>query len=1636
MFLLIFAGYTSAATLVWDTGVGTGAQDGAGTWSTSTTTWWNADTTANVVATPADQLIFGAGTGAGTAGAVTISGTVTSTSITFNAPGAGAYTLTGGTLSFGGGTITSNVNATIATTMTGSGGWTKTGTGTLSITGSTTNSISGALNVHAGILALNKAGNSDSQLPLAITNNVTVNIGNGSAQAILRLDRANQIGDTGTVLNFAGAGSQAGILRMNGFSDTVGTIRSTAGAGIIENGHASNAATLTVGNVSADTFSGIIQNGAAAALNFSKTNAGVLTLTGVNTYTGTTSVRNGVLALTEAGSIANSAELALFQGGTLRLNNTSVANNNNRLGDAATLSLMGGSLVLADDASATIFAETVGAARVIAGSSILSTASTGTGSTTLTLASLTRSEGATLNFIGTALGTSAQNRILISSGFANDAGIMGGWATVGNEFAKYDSVNGVTALLAADYIVSGETAWTFESNAKFTSTVTLTGNRHVNSLNLTATGATTLGLGGQTLRVESGGILVSGSAATIISGGTLTGGVGAGNTGEIIIHQNSSAAMEISAILADNGTHAVSLVKSGSGTLRLTGSNTFTGGVYLNAGTLQLGNAAALPSFGKLTVEGGTLDLNGLDITVGALSSQSLNTTGLITNTVAGTKTLTVGNDNGSSSFSGQLGVNLNFTKTGTGVLTFNQSNASYSGIITIAEGTLVTGNPTSLGTSNGVNDKTVIMDGATLDISGGIQRNERLEIAGHGVNGQGAIVNYGESQNLQFGTLTGHTTLNVPIRYDFDNQLTGNNFNLTKIGVGELALEGSLVQGIGDIHIKQGTITWSGPADLGVESSTLFVDAGAIAQYYNKGNDVKRITLSGGTLRRSGTAGSVAGNKIDVQGGLVLLAGASSIAHTNSALTFQLNTLNRSLGATVNFDNSVGLATTDTLNTNGIIGGYATVGGNTWAVSADSGNDVAVTGLSSYSTNNFAAAANNVDVSGTQGPTPFTVNSLRFNTAGAAVLTLTGTNAISSGGLLVTSTVGNNLTRITGGSLQGAANGDLVIIQNNGSNGLTIESTIINNGVATALTKAGSGTLTLSGNNLYTGGTFFSGGIVAITKLSDTGDSNLGNSAGGSDNSWTFNTGRLQFATTATADGSTSRDILLMSGGGIIDVVNAARTLTLNGVISNEALLAGEGTYIGSSVLTKEGAGTLTLGGTAANTSTGVITINTGTLRLNKTPGLDAIAGNVTVGNNSGGLDILLLAASNQIRDTSIVTLNGIGANAGIFRLAGNSDTIGGLTSTATGTGIVENESGAANVGVLSVSVAAGSSYTFSGIMRNGDGTGIDGTLAFTVSGNGTQILTGTNTYTGDTTVSNGLLTLGNGGTTGSIAGASRIVLSGGSLSINRSNAYAVTNLVTGLGSFIQEGTGTTTLSNNNNDYSGTTLVQSGVLMVTNTSGSATGSSDVFVKGGTLAGTGIIAGTTTITGAGHLAPGDTSVANGIGTLRFGSDLILQRQAAGKAALTLQLGTINDVVHNDAAGIAANAGNLAAYLTSQLAVYEAEVGTHDRLVVDGTLRLEAGTTIKVDNSLGYMPKFGDVFDLFDWGSLDVGVNAVDRSWTAAADLQLPTLTGGLSYDFSLFTGSGIIVVVPEPSRGVLLLLAGGFVLMRRRRSAR
>ncbi|MEH2484178.1 beta strand repeat-containing protein [Bradyrhizobium sp. AZCC 2230] len=522
---------------------------------------------------------------------------------------------------------------------------------------------------------------------------------------------------------------------------------------------------------------------------------------------------------------------------------------------------------------------------------------------------------------------------------------------------------------------------------------------------------------------------------------------------------------------------------------------------------------------------------------------------------------------------------------------------------------------------------------------------------------------------------------------------------------------------------------------------------------------------------------------------------------------------------------------------------------------------------------------------------------------------------SIAGGGLFA---LGQNELTVGGNNLSTAVSG---VIADGGAGG----------GTGASLVKRGTGTLTLSGNNTYSGGTSINGGTVEISA-----DSNLGAASG----NLAFAGGTLRFL----ADVTTNRAVTLNASGGIVDT---------NG---NNATLAS--TVSGAGGLTKTGTGTLTLGGT--NTYGGGTTINGGTLAISADNNLGAAGGNLAF--DGGTLRFLADVTTNRA-----VTLN---AGGGTFDTNGNNATLastvsgaGGLTKTGTGTltlGGTNIYGGgtAINGGTLAISAdnnfgdASGNLAFDGGTLRlllgvttnravtlNAGGgivdtNGNNATFASTVSGAGGLTKTGigrltleaNNTYTGATTVNGGTLAgdvanafsavsaiaINSGGTLdlgGFAQTVNTINLAGGTLA-NGSLTGAVNSTggtITGLGGSASLTTtaGTTTLDGSNT-YSGATAISGGTLAAGAANAFSAVSAIAINSGGTLDLGGFAQTVNTI----NLAGG--TLANGTLTGAIQSIGGTITGLGGSASLTTTAGTTTLDVSNTYSGATAiNGGTLA-----------------------------------------------------------------------------------------------------------------------------
>jgi hypothetical protein len=205
------------------------------------------------------------------------------------------------------------------------------------------------------------------------------------------------------------------------------------------------------------------------------------------------------------------------------------------------------------------------------------------------------------------------------------------------------------------------------------------------------------------------------------------------------------------------------------------------------------------------------------------------------------------------------------------------------------------------------------------------------------------------------------------------------------------------------------------------------------------------------------------------------------------------------------------------------------------------------------------------------------------------------------------------------------------------------------------------------------------------------------------------------------------------------------------------------------------------------------------------------------------------------------------------------------------------------------------------------------------------------------------------------------------------------------------------------------------------------------------VAGTGTIYGNTVIgtnaTSVGVLKPGDNAGASN-GILNIGGNLTVNNGSQLQLGLTSTTQNDPGFYTSYAAGVTAltflnTPGNYSG-------IWSTPSGSYDSIVVAGALNLGTGggatyPTIYVTNNSGSYGA-GDIFKLLDWATVGTSNSiAGTGTFNVTTDLVLPTLSSGLLWDTTAFTTYGVVVVVPEPGRAVLLLLGLASLLMRRRR---
>jgi fibronectin-binding autotransporter adhesin len=1473
--------------------------------------------------------------------------------------------LNGGTLNFMGGTSQStNRGITLIAgsilNAAGTGGATITYSGpiataanTLTLTGTAGGFITGGITQTGGSadLAVNSGTWSFSGTPSSLTDDF---INTGSTVVI-------NLNSTGVITWGAGASTgpylylRAGATVNFNANDPL-TFLST---GILIIGDASGATVINTLNMNAFNQTvprldlGSVTTGYEGLIN----GTGTLTVTGATAGTGF-NLNRGVINANLAGAGAvfkqglthvtlkgdnsglSGTTATRIDAGNLILDYT--VSNTSKINVGGALDMRGGALVLNGHNTLNTSQTVASFTLASGGSNRISLNSGASASVTLNLGAITRANGTgTVRFelpvSGSATTTTANHA---TTGLLGTTGTA--FATVtdatGTYFAKNDGAGNIVGLTyaaakndvstwsAADHITDETTGFTGSTN----------GTVGINSLRFNAAGLSTATiLAGNALGIASGGVLQTGNVTA--GTGTLSGGRVVSGTGELVFQMDSgSQILNVGSVI----TGAHTLTKTGSGILRLSGNNDYTGATSILAGTLRVSGGNGIGDTSLVTLaddQPSTLQLLN-DETIGRLAGGNLaSVSGTAVGVVdVGTSALTINNSastdyygvftgsgsivkNGSGNlqilapspgFTGAITVNQSlfyFTTAGTtaataitvnkgGVLMMNKNGTTAPAIDQIPDLT-----PITLNSADGLFSGGTIVYGLTIRNDQGNTRTENV----------GAItVNSGASYATVQGTATSAITALIS-----DNILRSNNATLDVRGVN-----------------MQNTSNQRGQWRIGnTGNQTTFINAmvgGAGAA------GTKTVSIVPWAIAENTTAAIG-----DTSMGNSLATYASGQGFRALDFTTEYNTYTASAVATENIRESLAanLASLPGKTINSLVLHDSTTAAGTLTVTGTSGNALTITSGAMLFTLNSAATnstAHNIILGGfdsgitTAGTNPeyvlhvvnpsslsttatltTTIGSPLTSTAditksGRGTLILSGTNTAGGGSKKTTINEGvlqiadmDNLGGNTGGLVfaggtlrLGAGFTDtnltrtITFLQSGGTldtNGIDVALTSSLGSGPGPLTKIGGGTLTLNSTAALTGSTTLSAGNITLGASDAIGAGDLSIAAGSTLAMGAFNAtvGNITLPNSAT---------VALTGTGTL---TGSGTMTASRATISP-LLAGS-----MNLIKQTAAVTLTLSN-PANTYTGYTHVQDGTLSI-------ASVANAGVASSLGAPtgDNAAIRLGNLATAGTLAYTGGLGSTDRMIVLAG---TTGGATIDGSGTGaltlagdITGTEYG------TKILTLTGTPTTVTNVVSGDISNGL-GTLGVTKSGAGLWWLTGANTYTGATNLSAGILVISDnsnlGSTTGTIA---PVTFNGGTLRY----APAATNT----------------------DVSGRTVAfTAGAIIDTNgnnvTYANGIGGTAAFGLTKTGAGTLTLAGANTFTGTSNVSGGTLQIGNGsTGSIALGAGNLLVANTAGNAVLNIVTGgttTVNMLQVGSVSG-ASGAVNLSG---GSLTMTQAETG--------------------------------------------------------------------------------------------------------------
>jgi autotransporter-associated beta strand protein len=1219
----------------------------------------------------------------------------------------------------------------------------------------------------------------------------------------------------------------------------------------------------------------------------------------------------------------------------------------------------------------------------------------------------------------------------------------------------------------------------------------------------TYTGATTINAG--TLSLDGAGALNSGSAVAVNNGGTLAGtgnakgavtvasggtvnpgtsGVGTLTVGSITFQTGSDFALNLS------GATTTELIITGAASIASGADITFTVGSGLTASSYTLATAASglnsgtftgtAPTGYNLVYTGTTLKL----VQSAAPANQAFSNATATFNIITGATT-TVGGTLTNTASSGANALNVSLTGTGTGGNTVTSLTASTGSTVAVGTPASVTGTFTAGAVGTGQTWTITNTDNTATTTSA--SATGTVNVYNHAL---GVLALTGSTTT--FKAINGATVTDAV-------QLTNsgaNNVNLN-IGTNSLGLTGSLTaggsqSGTGSLvasstagAVVTGTFSTAYGDDQSVighnalGSQTATSGTITITSYNKSSPSLSGTTTNFGTVHAGATVGTqstvlsnAAGLNADLQinslGGLtdtgsgtIIVAGTSHTLNANVGTLSTAGTYTQAYSiGTQDSASYVGATVNGTLTYT--VTGQVYSGNSTWATNGSGAwGTLTGTGTNTFGTNwgatqgspgldsgftqtdsaTFGAVAGNTTATVSLNGASPSLKAITFSTTGGGYTIAQGTG---TGSITLSSTGTATITDTGTGSASHTISAPIVLASDlsttvNPTDKITLSGSLSG---SHALTKAGAGTLLLSGSNTYTGGTTVTTGTLQLAGNSVTSSTAI--------TSGPVGTGLLTLANGTT----------LLDSGSIINLANA---ISLGGTIN----LAGTGGFnfdkgnlttgnnvtltsattlnvsdtssitdniVGGYSLTKIGSGTLTLTGT--NSSSAPTTVTSGTVTVSNGGSL-----------GSGSIS-LASGTALQYNGTSSGTLN----NA-ITVVSGATATV---ANTGTGTLTLAGTLNKANSNL--VFNAGGQTINVTGTITSTGATGgsFNSDAYFT---NGTTTLNSANSYSGPThiygngTVVNGvnnalptstIVELGNSDSTATETGASytnTYVLNGTTQSIAglsstnpTTGGYIDHNSVVGGNSgttshLTLTGTGTSSLpegifgtngnsANNNlavtfstsnavtltgsNTYTGATTITSGTLVVSNTNGSATGTGALTLNNGAV-----------LTGTGTIASSNNTILGTVtpGTGATDTSSILTLTASGttnftNASLTFNLDTVS-LAHSTEVAL----GSTPSVVFGNTSLTLNLVGGDYIPSPTGFTLFTSTANYNVFSGLGYN---GNVIT----SGLTFTLTGSFASTYAGSYLELVSNNLG---------GDNIVAVVPEPSTWALML--GGLVIL-------